>query len=245
MKPRNRSLAGAAMAVVALPVFVGLTACLPTFPVPVGNPEKSRIDPAVSGVWLLDGDSVFVFEPYDKRTWLLTATEISQDTDACPDDTDAEATTEEAEEASAQSTYAATMARITALGRDCFSAARLPGAIKAWRSRFRGEWFMTWENKGVFDEERGFEPDEWYVFHIDTSVPGELILGWIDTDTDAWQDLEALDDDEVTQSAVERVFRKHADEPGFYTDEEALVLVRVRPEHLPLIADFIDDGMLD
>ena len=45
MNPRYRSFSGALIAIFAVPVFLGLTACLPTFPVPVGNPEKSRIDP--------------------------------------------------------------------------------------------------------------------------------------------------------------------------------------------------------
>ena len=32
------------MALIALPAFLGLMACLP---VPIGNPEKSRIDPEI------------------------------------------------------------------------------------------------------------------------------------------------------------------------------------------------------
>lgn len=244
MKPRNRSLAGAAMAVFALPVFVGLTACLPTFPVPVGNPEKSTIDPAVTGVWLLEDEmSMAVFEPYDKRTWLLTITDIEEDPDSCRDG-NSQREPEEQAEALEPGHYDATMAYIAALGADCFAAERHPGAIKVWRSRFRGEWFMTWESRGVFDLERGFEPEEWYVFHIDTSVPGSLRLGWIDTENAVWDPLELLEEEEITRAAVERIFRKHADEEGFYTDEDALVFERVRPEHLSLIADFIDDGML-
>ena len=74
MQSRIRSVYGAIIAILALPVFMGLTACLPTFQVPIGDPEKSTIDPYISGIWLADEEEAFyVFEPYDKRTWLLTA----------------------------------------------------------------------------------------------------------------------------------------------------------------------------
>ena len=69
MKPRNRSLTGAVIAVLVLPVFAGLLACIPSFPVPIGNPEKSRIDSDISGMWLSDDEDgifVYLFEPFDK-----------------------------------------------------------------------------------------------------------------------------------------------------------------------------------
>jgi len=76
MKPRNRSLTGAVIAVLVLPVFAGLLACMPSFPVPIGNPEKSRIDSDISGMWISSDGSqtmIHLYVPYDKRTWLLTA----------------------------------------------------------------------------------------------------------------------------------------------------------------------------
>jgi len=257
MKPRSRSLAGAAIAIFALPVFIGLTACLPTFPVPVGNPEKSSIDPNVSGIWLLaDEESFWMFEPYDKRTWLLTAFEISEDLDSCEhaDDTQNAGAAEESEtavgddpevEVAKVSYYEEIMARLALLGSDCFEVERQPGAIKVWRTRFRGEWFMTWETRGVFDAERGFDPDEWIVWHIDTSAVDELRLGMIDTDNEIWDQIEEIAAEDLTRQDVEKVFRKHADEEGFYSDDDALIFYRVRPEHAALIADFVREGMLD
>lgn len=245
MQARHRSLFGAAMAVFALPVFVGLTACLPTFPVPVGNPEKSTIDPAISGVWVGEDATFWVFEPYDKRTWLITAFEISLDTESCPQDAGVD---EEPEAAADWSDYDAMMAEIATLGSDCFDADREPGAIKAWRARFGGEWFMTWETKGAFDAEKGFEPQEWIVWHIDTSVPGELRLGMIDTEHEAFAKITDMEEEDITQRDVEKVFRRHADEEGFYAVEEddgVLLFQRVQPEHYELIAGFIDYGMLD
>ena len=51
-------------------LILGLTACVKH---PVGDPEKSKVDPAYSGVWLLNvpgGESSFLFlRPYDARTY--------------------------------------------------------------------------------------------------------------------------------------------------------------------------------
>ena len=87
MDPRYRSFPCALMAIFAIPVFLGLTGCLPTFPVPVGNPEKSRIDPHITGIWMLEDEDLFyIFEPYDKRTWILSGLEIYEDQEHCSDE---------------------------------------------------------------------------------------------------------------------------------------------------------------
>jgi len=54
-------------------VILWLTACVKH---PVGDPERSRVDPAYAGVWLenkSDGDrSLLILRPYDARTYLAT-----------------------------------------------------------------------------------------------------------------------------------------------------------------------------
>jgi hypothetical protein len=74
MNSRSRSLSGAALMLLIVPIFAGLLACMP---VPIGDPERSRIDPDLTGVWAViasgesfDESGFYVFEPYDKRTWL-------------------------------------------------------------------------------------------------------------------------------------------------------------------------------
>ena len=78
MTPKIRSLSGAALMLVIIPIFAGLLACMP---VPVGNPERSRIDPGLSGVWAMVEDGResgnYLFRPYDKRTWLVVGIEAS------------------------------------------------------------------------------------------------------------------------------------------------------------------------
>ncbi|MFQ6006556.1 MAG: hypothetical protein ACE5OQ_13765 [Woeseia sp.] len=69
MTPKVRSLTGLSLAVIIVPALLGILACMP---VPVGNPERSKIDPGLTGVWLglaEGGAVVIVMDPYDKRTW--------------------------------------------------------------------------------------------------------------------------------------------------------------------------------
>lgn len=78
MTPKIRSFSGAALMLVIIPIIAGLLACMP---VPVGDSERSRIDPELSGVWALteDGEDggYYLFRPYDKRTWLVLGVEES------------------------------------------------------------------------------------------------------------------------------------------------------------------------
>ena len=80
MDANTRSFSGAALMLVIIPIIVGLLACMP---VPVGDPERSRIDPELSGIWaLIDGDDVdgyYLFRPWDKRTWLVLGVEAEGD----------------------------------------------------------------------------------------------------------------------------------------------------------------------
>ena len=71
MNSRSRSVLGAALAIFLIPAVFGVLACLP---VPIGDPERSEIDPYFSGLWVHEfsgGLMVANFEPYDRRTWLL------------------------------------------------------------------------------------------------------------------------------------------------------------------------------
>ncbi len=87
---RNRSRAGLIVSILILPFLLGVMACF-VLPVPIGNPEKSRVDPAMSGIWLAAGGSegwLVALEPYDKRTWLVTWMMLESTTD---EDDEAEA----------------------------------------------------------------------------------------------------------------------------------------------------------
>jgi hypothetical protein len=243
MNPRYRSFSGALIAVFAVPVFLGLTACLPSFPVPVGDPEKSRIDPYISGVWMIDENAFYIFEPYDKRTWLLSSLEIYEDEDHedCAEKFEAGETADlESDEADIElDEYEQLVVDLRRYGSECFDGEREGGVVKVWRTKLGGEWFMTWEPIGGFDAEDGFSAKEWIVFKIDTSIPDELRLWMLSDEHDAWDVFEGDDGKDYTRRAVEKIIRKHADEKEMF-EEEPMVLYRVLPEHYDLIESLID-----
>lgn len=82
MNKRIRSATGGLLMLLLIPFIVGLLACMP---VPIGDPEKSRIDPQISGIWVSKkedkGAAYYAFEPFDKRTWLLTGVRTEEDED--------------------------------------------------------------------------------------------------------------------------------------------------------------------
>ena len=53
MRPNVRSASGMVLMLAIIPIFAGLLACMP---VPIGDPERSRIDPEITGVWFLESD---------------------------------------------------------------------------------------------------------------------------------------------------------------------------------------------
>lgn len=75
----TRSGMGALLTLAMLPALVVVMGCL-GLQVPIGNPEKSSIDPKLTGIWLAstghqlaDSDhQLLILDPYDKRTWIGT-----------------------------------------------------------------------------------------------------------------------------------------------------------------------------
>ena len=55
MSSYARRLAGLVLMLGMIPVFVGLMACIP---VPLGDPESSRIDPDLNGTWIVADEAV-------------------------------------------------------------------------------------------------------------------------------------------------------------------------------------------
>ena len=210
MKPRNRSLSGALIAVVALPVFLGLVACLPGFPVPIGDPEKSHIDPAISGMWVAGGEdelSVWWFVPYDKRSWLMTWYVIEVDEDNCepdalPADTDF-------------SSYQAIIEYAGEAGDECLVGSPVL-AWKAWLTRLGGKLFLTLENKTYYTPHDPTEDDWWLVYGIELSNPDVIRFTEVNADAEVFAD---LDEDEATRRQYEKILKKQAKNPAIFSGE--------------------------
>ena len=217
MKPGTRSASGAILMLAIIPSIIGLLACMP---VPIGNPERSRIDPDISGVWAMlgDGDEAFyAFEPYDKRTWLLTGVPIEEGDEADLSEYDLE-------------TYEdlVSLMKNQPIGDDGVTATSMI-MYKAWRTKLGGEWFMTWEPKGLFGED-GFNPDYWIV----------LKFMKLDADTIDWYlvngEAKVFKDVQKTRRAYERVLKKNLENKDVISDEP-LRMFRLQSEHLAFVEE--------
>ena len=215
MNPKTRSMGGALLMLAIIPAIIGILACLP---VPIGDPERSRIDPDISGVWvwLGDGDPAFyAFEPYDKRTWLLTGIPLEKGEEADFSDYALENFDD-----------VVRLMENESVGDDGATAS---GTIiyKAWRTKLGGEWFLTWEPKGVFDE-ADFRPEVWMVFRIDKPDADTLDLYMVDD--------KLLKGVAETRRAYERVIKKNARNPELYADEP-LRFHRIKSGYLEFFAE--------
>lgn len=226
MNARQRSLSGLLLAIILIPLLAGLLACLP---VPIGDPERSRIDADLNGIWLW-GEGVAMFEPYDKRTWLLSTYKIR----------DFDCTTKitgDVEDVG----YDGFVAKLRGAGTNCLKG-DLVEFYKVWLTDIgRGE-FMTWELKGGFDTDYGFEPDVWHHFRLDKQDRHRFSLSILAPDFEVLDEpelaarLEKLGDQrpndprlmKSTRRDFERLIRRNLDNAGLY--EEEFVFLRILPE---------------
>ena len=227
MTPKSRSLSGAALALVLIPIFAGLLACMP---VPIGDPERSRIDPELSGVWAVlstgeyDGEPGFyVFEPYDKRTWLVSGAGLEEGDDSDLSKYDLTAYDGFVELAAADDNiYIDEIA-----------------VYKAWLKRLGGEVFMTWEPKIALDGGIA-EPDVWLVYRIVKDSPDTILMQMVDSGSDLFDDVKE------TRRAYEKVISKNADNPELYGYSEGqdiqafATLARVRESEIGFFEELLE-----
>lgn len=214
MTSRSRSLSGLALMLMIIPIMAGLLACMP---VPIGNPERSKIDPDMTGVWAVltdehsDSDAVFyVFEPYDKRSWLLEGMQMQAGDLVDFDKYDL-------------STYQGfvDLAKNEKVASDQVYADGIV-LYKAWLTKLSGEQFFTWEPKGKTDALTD-DPEFWLVFHVTKKDKNTLVLSMVDGDSDLFDGIEK------SRRAYERVLKKHVKDPEIYggaDDQYRLTLVR-------------------
>lgn len=208
MKPLHRRIGGIVLALLMIPVLAGLLACMP---VPIGDPERSRVDPGMTGVWfmILEDDFTFVtIAPYDKRTWAVRMLELDADIetgDGEPGYEDMLAALDDADPDYDDVTY-----------------------YKVWRTRLRGKWFMTWEPLGL----SGIEPEDdmfWHVFRIENQNKDRFELRMLNPDYDGFDEVQD------TRRAYESVIKRNIDDPELYEDSydsAVYVFTRINPDDL-------------
>jgi hypothetical protein len=227
--PRRRSLAGFIAALLFIPLMLGITACLET---PIGDPERGWVDPRVTGAWLYAqaepaGAQLWLFEPYDGRTWLVTVVgfeEPAQDSDT-PDQQPDPAAPEDAgpgDEATVEATPTVPTAPLQArdlsdllgvLGTDRLKATGR-WVFKAWNTSIAGRRFLVLEPKATLDVEAGFDPQFWIVYRM-VLKGGQMELAMVDVNTDHLGSAQ-------TRGEAEQIIARHAADPDFYDETATL-----------------------
>jgi hypothetical protein len=225
MNSKSRSLSGAALMLVIIPILAGLLACMP---VPIGNPERSKIDPELSGLWVFhDADEigVFLLEPYDKRTYLGLFLDPSVDNAKIV----AEYGTDSYEG------LVAAMSDKTS-GYSLVTADKI-SLYKIWLTTLGGEQFMVWQPKGVF-EGGEFGADYAYNWRIRKAGDSKFELNFINDAHPAVKDVKEDKKD------LERAIREHASDPELY-DDESYVFTRVPKSDEDLFGGLISGVVTD
>lgn len=233
MKANIRSICGATLMLAIIPMLAGLLACIPEH-VPLGNPDKARINPDMSGIWYAGNSdeligAVVVLQPWDKRTWLVTnvIVELQQEDTAGSADI---------------GTYDGLVEWIsTRLGKD-HDAALGALTFKGWTWKLGGELFFIWEVRGVLNDASKGGDDilkPWFAwdYRIVNLSGDTLEMGQINAESPL------LEGVAKTRRDWERVVRKHANNAALYAERTA-VFRRVDPEHEDLFAGLVNEIFL-
>jgi hypothetical protein len=231
MRANIRSISGAVLMLIIIPLLAGLLACMP---VPIGDPERSRIDTSMSGWWVMeDADSEFTFcllRPYDKRTWLVILVSL---------ETGDTAEIEVPEFSSPGEMFA--FLQESEVGHPGIVGGE-PAVYKTWMTRLGGERFMTWENIADIDDVETFLPEFWIVFKVGAQKDNYFELAMLNAEYDVFDtladELEDGTDPWKARKHWERVIRKHVDDPELYA-ESPLRFHRVPAELAPKVSRLV------
>ena len=218
----SRSRAGLLVSILILPVLLGIMACF-VLPVPIGNPEKSRIVPQLTGAWISELDRgnswLLIFEPYDKRTWLVTWLLLEE----VPEDTKADVLADDNGPSLAEIETIPKGAALPDLPERQESALDqlINGRLviesisinKGWVTKIKSDRFMTWEPKMVLSTDNAMTPEFWWVTRIRRLSDKRLELDYLDPDYGNFKTVE-------TRSQAEKIIRRHINDPDMFMDDD-------------------------
>jgi len=219
--PRRRSVAGLVIALAGVPLLLGIDNCS-ELKTPIGSPEQGWTDPRISGVWLLsDGDNgtftehagtLWVFEPFDATTWLVTRAMFQRDVSAASPPAGAPLAAPEAAASGTRDIATSVppdVPRVVSTLRESLAEPTEMGTFKGWLTSLGGRRYLVLQEVITPSSARGFRPDAWTVFEVSLEN-GRLVLSFIDTS------IEHLDN--VTSRArAEAIIARHAGSAGFST----------------------------
>lgn len=197
--PRYRSLAGIALGLVIFATLLGILACLKT---PVGNPERASVDPRLTGIWLSGNPGpsesaamIWIFEPYDARTWLVTVVELGN----------ARVYTTST---AAQSPLGVDVLHILAALQEHPPHAASTTLFKSWLTELGGRTFLVQEPKAGPTHKGEFQPDVWFIYRVQLQGT-RLLLHQVKESTEHL-------DQATSRTKAEQIIARHATEPSFY-----------------------------
>jgi len=240
MRPNFRSLSGAALMLVIIPIFVGLLACMPEY-VPLGNPERARVDENMSGMWFVEGaeymeglvGQIVLLQPWDKRTWLVTTVAIDTS-----DAIDLDAVDPDAADEYDATTYQGFIDVFESPALDVDELEIATFLYKGWLAKLGGEMFFTWEMRVFLDDTDDLlEPWYWQDFRVTESTADKMVLHLIDTE------FPPLKEAPATKRDWEKVVRKYADDDALY-NEDGLILRRVKEEDVEFFAELVNYAVM-
>lgn len=182
--------------------------------VPIGDPEKSRIDPELSGVWqaikLVEDETeeteaatgeasseegglhVVLIDPYDKRTWIVRQVMLE-----------------------AKRPLPTDIVGIDSWIDSPMDEVAVCNLMKVWIARLGGVDFAVAEPQFSLSEDRAFQQDEWMVFRLEVRDRDHMTLAWLEEGFKADENGPELG--KITsQREAERIIRKNAKNPVLY-----------------------------
>ena len=208
----KRSLLGLLVALLILPALLGVMACF-QLPAPIGNPEKSRIDRDMTGMWATKMDEkdeeawILILEPYDKRTWLVSwlILEFVDGFELRPTDI---------------SNGHVDIIKLIQAGNLVLSGISFE---KGWLTMIKDNRFMVWEPKVLFESKKPMKPEFWWTMRVESVDKKSLTLNYINIEFDGFDVMEKYGEHITPKHAkkvIERVIRKNIQNPDLFLDKD-------------------------
>ena len=191
---RARTLAGLILFAGLSPFLLAVMACLEA---PIGDPEQSAVDPAITGVWMheTENDALWLLEPWDQRTWISTWISLKE--------SDASVTGSEAGAQDWLSRFEAVeTADVT--------------VFKTWLTEIGGVRFLVLEPKGNVHAVEGMTPVFWFAYELKQPDPTHLALRLVSKTGGA-----------STTEEIEKYIAAHAKDGELFDTDPPVRLYRV------------------
>jgi hypothetical protein len=213
-----------AIALLVLPFLVGNGSCY-VLRTPIGDPEHAWADPRISGVWVTGNvedpkeysAELWIFEPYDARTWLVTYSaftdtghSVTKSVDGGTPAPTADSTPTPGSATPATSAISNEALDVPGIVKTLTEQRAEPGGVtlfKGWTVSLGGRRLLVLEPRANPSSSRGFLPEGWWVFAADLKE-GRLVLSGVNANTEKLSEAK-------TRAQAEAIIARHAADPKF------------------------------